>query len=340
MRQSITECFLILAPNKYNISLWFWELPKFPPEWEFAFEFFDEIWAASKYTAESIATVSPVPVVTIPLCLELPNVSLTRDDLNLPKDQFIFLFIFDFGSSFQRKNPFAAIQAFKQAFGHIDRDVTLVIKFANAHHYPQHREELNNLVADLPNVILIEGHIPKAEVYGLIANCDCYVSLHRAEGFGLTMAEAMYYGKPVIATAYSSNLDFMNVGNSFLVSYDLIETTEDYGAYPKGSIWADADVDHAAYLMRYVYDNYQESKQVGEKAARDIKTSLSPQTVGKKIKNRLEYIMTQKSRLHRGTRGSQQLLELQTERDWWSSQSNAWRQTAQKIKQELVRSRT
>jgi len=99
--------------DKYNIGFWFWELPKFPAEWEFAFDWFDEIWTASRYTLESIATASPIPIIKIPLCIDISQPSLTRKDLGLPEDKFIFMFIFDFGSSFERKNCLATVQAFQ-----------------------------------------------------------------------------------------------------------------------------------------------------------------------------------------------------------------------------------
>jgi hypothetical protein len=110
------------------------------------------------------------------------------------------------------------------------------------------------------------------------------------EGFGLTIAEAMFYEKPVIATAYSGNTDFMNVNNSFPVKYSLTSLTEDYAHYKKGNIWAEPDVDHAAYLMQYVFNNDEEAKQIGKKASEQIKLLLNPKIIGQKIKNRLQYI--------------------------------------------------
>ena len=321
--------------DRYNIGFWFWELPKFPPEWESAFEFFDEIWTASKYTAEAIAEVSPVPVIKIPLCLELPKISLTRANLELPKNKFIFLYLFDFVSSFERKNAFAAVEAFKQAFDQSNEDVLLVLKFSNADANPHRREQLNALVEGWSSIHFIEGHLKREEVYALMKNCDCYVSLHRAEGFGLTMAEAMFYSKPVIATAYSSNLDFMNVSNSFLVKYELVATTEDYGAYPKGSIWAEPEVEHAAYLMKYVYENYREAQQVGARGAEDIRLLLGPQAVGTQIKSRLECIMKRLSHSDHSPRLNQRMLELKTEIEGWESQASAWKLTAEQISREI-----
>lgn len=306
--------------ERYNIGFWAWELLTFPDFWLGAFDVFDEVWTPSSYTAEAIAAVSPIPVIKVPHSIDLPPNTLDRTALELPTNKFIFLFAFDIGSGFERKNPLAVIEAFKQAFGKSNRDVCLVLKFRSHPLLQHHREQLLAAAEDWPSIQFIEGHLTKEEMNGLIYNCDCYVSLHRAEGFGLTMADAMYCGKPVIATAYSANIEFMNVGNSFLVNYDLVATDEPYGLYPKGSIWAQPDVDRAAALMQYVFDNQREAQQVGARAAAEIRSSLSPQTVGKKIRNRLEYI----------TRTIE-------DKHWYESQADAWKQAAQQAQMELNR---
>ncbi|MEG3843314.1 glycosyltransferase [Microcoleus sp. herbarium14] len=275
--------------NKYNIGFWAWELPEFPPEWQPAFNHFHEIWTYSNHCAEAISAVSPIPVIKIMPSIALPASSLNREALDLPKYKFIFLFVFDFSSRIERKNPLAGIQAFKQAFGEDDR-VLLIVKSSNSNNFPEAQASLNSAIENNSNIKHQDGYLSKDEINGLLYNCDCYVSLHRCEGFGLTMAEAMFYGKPVIATGYSSNTEFMNVGNSFLVKYNLIPIEQDCGPYKKGNVWAAADVEHAANLMRYVFNNYREAQQIGAIAAEEIKTLLNPQFTGDKIRKRLEYI--------------------------------------------------
>ncbi|MEP6515483.1 glycosyltransferase [Microcoleus vaginatus] len=275
--------------KKYNIGFWAWELPAFPPEWQPAFNHFHEIWTYSNYCAEAIAAVAPIPVIKIMPSIALPAPSLNREALNLPKNKFIFLFVFDFSSRIERKNTLATIQAFKQAFGE-DNSVLLVIKSSNSNKFSAEQASLNSAIANNSNIKHLDGYLSKNKLNGLLYNCDCYVSLHRCEGFGLTMAEAMFYGKPVIATGYSSNTEFMNVGNSYLVKYKLIPIEKDCGPYKKGNVWAEPDVEHAADLMRHVFNNYREAQQVGRIAADEIKTLLNPPTVGRKIQNRLEYI--------------------------------------------------
>ncbi len=277
-------------PRRYNIGFWAWELPKFPPEWMSAFKPFNEIWTYSNYCVESIAKVSPVPVIKMMPSIDLPIPTLGREALNLPPDKFIFLFIFDFFSNIERKNPIATVRAFKQAFGENNPDVLLVIKCSNSQRFPGDRARLIEAIANSPSIKLIDGYLSKEKINALLYNCDCYVSLHRAEGFGLTMSEAMYYGKPVIATGYSSNIEFMNLGNSFLVDYETVEIAGNYGPYKRGDIWANPSIEHCAKLMQYVFNNYQKAREVGARAARDLKTLLSPAARGKEIKKRLEYI--------------------------------------------------
>lgn len=304
--------------DRYNIGFWIWELTVFPDFFMGAFERFDEIWTYSNYTAETISNVSPLPVVKLPPSIDLPANSLGREALGLPKEKFIFLFMFDMGSGFERKNPLATIEAFKKAFGKSNEDVLLIIKFRPHPAYQSQYEQLKAMADGWSSIQFIEGHLSKEEVYGLVDNCNCYVSLHRAEGFGLTMAEAMYYGKPVIATAYSSNTDFMNVGNSFLVKYDLVATTEAYGLYPKGSIWAEPDIDHAGSLMQYVFLNYSQAQAVGARGSQEIKSLFNPLVIGQKIKHRLEYIA--------------RTIE---ERDKYECQALAWKQAALQFQKEL-----
>jgi glycosyltransferase involved in cell wall biosynthesis len=317
--------------NRYNIGFWAWELPTFPPELQFGFDYFDEIWTVSNHSVEAISAVSPIPVIKILPSLALPRVSLGREALSLPKDKFIFLFMFDSLSTFERKNPQAVVEAFIQAFGHSNSDVCLVIKYSNSQHYPRQRDEFKALAAQYPSVRLIEGHLMKDEVNALVYNCDCYVSLHRAEGFGLTLAEAMYWGKPAVATAYSSNIEFMNVGNSFLVKYDLVTISEDIGPYKKGNVWAEPDIDHAAALMHYIFHNYKQAKLVGARAARETQFLLNPQSIGNKIRDRLELIIASKMRCQDN---------LRRERDWLECQSHAWKNTAQDLLFHLKKAET
>ena len=175
-----------------------------------AFDFVDEVWAATDFVAAAIRAARLKPVFTVPLPIaarrNLPNV--TRSTLGLP-ERFTFLLVFDFLSIFERKNPLGLIRAFTQAFS-ADEGPVLVLKSINGDRRLNELERLRAEIADRPDIIVTDGYCSPEEKNALISLCDCYVSLHRSEGLGLTMAEAMSLGKPVIATGYSGNLHFMN----------------------------------------------------------------------------------------------------------------------------------
>jgi FkbM family methyltransferase len=281
--------------DRYNLTHWVWELSEFPKEWHASFQYVDEVWVPSNFVLDAVSRASPLPVVRIPYAIT-DNILIRlwdRSHFGLPEDKFIFLFLFDFLSFPERKNLFGLINAFKKAFRPQD-DTLLVLKCA--HSSPKLLEEVG-LSPTVPhemqeackgaNIKVIDSVLSREEVNTLLHLCDCYVSLHRSEGFGLTMAEAMVMEKPVIATGYSSNLDFMTSANSFLVKHNLIELERDFGPYPKGAVWADPDLDHAAELMRFVYNNRTIARLVGQKGRQDILRDFHPRVVGEMIKERL-----------------------------------------------------
>jgi glycosyltransferase involved in cell wall biosynthesis len=275
--------------DKYNVGYWMWELPELPPALHASFAYLDEVWVGSGYCLETIARAAPVPVVKVPLALSLDAVaapSAGRRAFGLPEGVFLFLFMFDAHSTLARKNPAGVIQAFRRAFKDTE-DVGLVVKLGRG--TPRIRRLLQDEAGDA-RVVVIDRVLERPAVTALVQAIDCYVSLHRSEGFGLTMAEAMALGKPVVATGYSANTDFMTPANSLLVRYDLVELQEDHPPYPKGGTWAEPDLDHAAELLRWVHENREAARRLGERAARDVRDYLAPAAVGRLIAGRLEVI--------------------------------------------------
>jgi glycosyltransferase involved in cell wall biosynthesis len=301
----------------YNIGYWFWELADFPRKWESSFQYFDELWAGSEFGVAALSRVSPVPVIRIPLSVTelVPLRSWDRADFDLPLDAFIFLFIFDCHSVVERKNPLGLIDAFKRAFSP-EENVMLVLKSARSS--PEEREVMAK-AAKGARVQIMDTLLSRDELIGLLHLSDCYVSLHRSEGFGYTLAEAMSLGKPVIATGYSGNMDFMNATNSFLVNYQLVELQRDHDPYEKGCVWAEPNLDHAAELMRFVYQNRKTAAAIGRKARTHILEQLNPNGVGQLIRDRLMTLMnkTKPSRrdlFRRCWRGASRCLRLKVVR--------------------------
>ncbi|WP_379966129.1 glycosyltransferase [Epilithonimonas sp. UC225_85] len=276
--------------GKYNIAFWAWELENFPEESKVFFSLFNEIWVPSNFCAEAISKISPIPVIKIMHSIEIENISYGRKDFDLPEDKFIFMTMFDYYSSIKRKNPIATIDAYEKSFGKNNPDVLLLIKTSISKEFPNDKKLLTDRIGDNKSIIVIEEILERDKLYGLMNCCDCFVSLHRSEGFGLTMAEAMYLGKPVIATAYSANNEFMNINNSFPVKYKLVKTGDQYYFSTEKDIWADADIQHAAEQMSLVYNKEEIAAHIALQGQNDVKKFLSPELMGEKIKQRLDLI--------------------------------------------------
>jgi glycosyltransferase involved in cell wall biosynthesis len=264
LAQFATDVGIDFFANRYSIGVWFWETNVFRAEDRAAARLLDEIWVASDYVRHAIAPEVDIPVHVVPVPVEPPpGPFLSKSELDLP-DAFTFLFLFDFVSA-ERKNPTMVVEAFTRAFAP-GEGPTLVLKSINGRERKRDRlEELLALAEGRDDVVVRDGYVPPAERDSYVAACDCYVSLHRSEGFGLTLTEAMACGKPVIATGYSGNLDFMSQDTSYLVPYRLVEIPDEWWAYVEHAQWAEPDVSAAADLMRLVYENQSDACERGER---------------------------------------------------------------------------
>jgi glycosyltransferase involved in cell wall biosynthesis/SAM-dependent methyltransferase len=277
-----------LFHERYTIGVWWWEASVFPERWSSSFDYVDELWAGSTFVADALTAVSPVPVVHMPLPVTLPPiVPPRREDVGLP-DGFVFLFVYDFSSVLARKNPLGLLEAFLRAFPDPAEGAQLVLKSINAEHHPNEHDMVRLAAKGHPHVHLLDFYVSPEEKNGMIAAADCYASLHRSEGFGITMAEAMLLGKPVVATGYSGNVDFMRPENSYLVDHELVPIGPGNDPYPAEAEWAEPDLDHAATLLRQVFDDQDEARRRGEVAAADIRRSHSAQVSGQAMQSRLE----------------------------------------------------
>jgi glycosyltransferase involved in cell wall biosynthesis len=272
--------------GRYTIGLWWWEVDRFPERWVDSFEHVDELWAASDHVADALSPISPVPVVKVPLPVSLPEIErIPRERLGLPEG-FLYLFAFDHLSVFERKNPIGLIEAFKRAFAP-GEGAALAIKCLNHDQRPDEHARLLAAAAGHPGVHIVDRHLPRAEKDAMIAACDCYASLHRSEGFGITMAEAMLLGKPVVATGYSGNLEFMTPDNSFLVDHVLVEVGEGNEPYPAEAHWADPDLDDAALKLRAVFDGREAALARAARGMVEVRERHSPEAAGKTMAARL-----------------------------------------------------
>jgi glycosyltransferase involved in cell wall biosynthesis len=275
-------------PDIYRIAVWYWELENAPPEWARHAALLNEVWAPTTFIHRALSRIMPVPVVPM-LPGMLPPVApdnMPRAHFGLDPLKFLFLFLFDMNSVMERKNPLATVAAYRQAFGS-SRDVQLAIKVSRGDADPESFARLQQ-ACDEAGCVLIDCVLSREESYGLLNTCDAYVSLHRSEGFGLTMAEAMFFGKPVVATGYSGNLDFMSADNSLLIPYEMTPLTLDHAVYRKGSLWADPSVPAAAAAMRRLVEQPALARALGERARRDVAETLSLEAYGRRMRARLK----------------------------------------------------
>jgi glycosyltransferase involved in cell wall biosynthesis len=255
--------------NGHLVGVWAWEVDVLPDWMGRAGSLVDEIWTYSAHAAHAIRAATDTPVHVVPPPILRPDSRpLSRAELGLPEG-FVFLFAFDFASVFERKNPLAVIDAFGRAFAERE-DVHLVIKTIGGDQHTGDLQRLRTVVGARANVHVRDGYVTREEHQALVAACDAFVSLHRAEGYGLHLAEAMAHAKPVIATGYSGNLEFMDDTNSRLVPFALVPVPDGCEPYPAGARWAEPDVDAAASAMREVVDDPAVARTLGERAAADI----------------------------------------------------------------------
>jgi glycosyltransferase involved in cell wall biosynthesis len=248
-----------LFDDRYNIGWWPWELPVWPKAWHDAYYLVDEIWAATTYTADAYRKSAPMPVRNIPLAVSLKSNdadtthSLGREHFGLPKDTYLFYFAFDFNSTLERKNPWACLRAFQLAFPSTQTKVGLVIKVMHTSPNDTNWCRLQAEIMSDPRIILINKSLRRSELLALYGACDCYVSLHRAEGFGRGAAEAMLLGQDIIVSDYSGTRDFAKGPKVHPVKGIRIRIKRgDYPGATGREFWFDANVADAAQKMASV----------------------------------------------------------------------------------------
>lgn len=283
--------------GRYNVGYWLWELDRFPTaQWPAAFAPFHEVWTASTFCLDALSAVAPVPVRRVPLPVPDPGSSRhDRAHFDLPDDAFVVFFMFNYLSWFERKNPLAAVEAFRRAFAD-DPGAVLYLKTSQGESVPGARDRVRAAVADLGNVRLVEEYLDRDEIDSLTDLCDVYVSLHRSEGFGLTVAEAMVRSRPVVATDYSGTTDFVDGTVGRPIAWSPVGLDADAGPYPAGAVWAEPDTEAAAAALRELREDPATAARLGRAARQRVLDRLGVETIGGTVRDLFDRIVTATNR--------------------------------------------
>jgi glycosyltransferase involved in cell wall biosynthesis len=290
--------FSDLTQDGYTIGYWAWELPAVAAEHLGQVERVHDIWVPSAFTAQAFAAGAQraAQVVPHPVCVERPNAGDLAVDI--PSRAFVVLFTFSVMSSFARKNPLAVVDAFRAAFGTSKPDgPLLVVKAHCGEDYPDAMRTLRRAVASVGG-LLIEDNFTRAQMLALLDRANCYISLHRSEAFGLGMAESMWLAKPVVATGYSGNVEYMNYLNSWLVDFTLREITVDdhkhqprlQTLYPAGQFWAEPSGEDAAAQLTRVYEHPEEARERSLVGAISVQQHFSAERIGARVRRLLAQV--------------------------------------------------
>lgn len=266
-----------LVRGRRIVGYWAWELERAPSGWEMGARHVHEAWAPSRFTAAAVEPLLPGRVRVVPHFVGAQTVAADRRRFAIPPDAMVTLASFNLASSFVRKNPVATIRAFQTAFGErVDR--VLILKAGNPDHFPDDFARLSALTDHVPNIRIMTETLTHEDTLRLTASADIILSLHRSEGFGLVLAEAMALGKPVVATGWSGNMDFMDEHSAALVPFELVPVSDARGVYDvPGAVWAEADIGVAARQLRRLADNPAERAALGARGREAIsRLDLSP----------------------------------------------------------------
>ncbi|MFZ4931898.1 glycosyltransferase [Chryseobacterium sp. Mn2064] len=274
----------------YNIIYWAWEFPEVSEKVVQILGVFDELWVPSDFCVNIFTQYTGIPVIRFshPIQKLADSKDFSREPYGISENARIYFTIFDSLSTTIRKNPEATIDAFTNVFKE-DNNNVLIVKTHNLEKSKDAQKALEKY-KDIPNVIIINEHFSKEKLHSLIQQSDVLISLHGSEGFGLTMAEAMAYGKIVVGTGYSGNLDFMNVNNSFLIQYDFIKTSNTKGLIEEGLTLAKPRLQDAIEKLQYIKDHFESLNAIRESARLQIENNFSIQYIGELFKTRLGFI--------------------------------------------------
>jgi glycosyltransferase involved in cell wall biosynthesis len=280
--------------NSYNIFRTYWELPAAPREWSPFLEQVDEIWVPTDFVRSAFRTIYDGPITIVPPCVEVVGGNdYGRKHFGMDQDRFYFLFSFDYYSSPARKNPLGVLRAFQEAFPNRDENAGLVIKSTSARdQHPRIKETLAKAAAEDPRILILDRVMSRNQVLSLIRQSDCYVSLHRSEGFGLGMTEAMSFGNIVIGTDFSGSTDFLSEQTGFPVGYTLRALRHDEYPYFNGQNWAEPNHSEAVEAMRCAFDDQLERRRRSAAGKAFVQSRYGRENVGRIAEARLNQILS------------------------------------------------
>ena len=278
--------------EKYNVGYWAWELSKCPDEWQIPIRMVDEIWAPSKFIQDAFSESKSTKVRLMPLCVEIPQFEkMKRSTFSLNDDVFYFYFAFDAFSYMERKNPAAIIDAFTMAFPKGSEPVGLVFKIMNGKDNIRGWRSFCEKAKKDRRIKIINETLDREVLLSLFDCCDCFISLHRSEGFGRGLAEAMLLKKPVICTGYSGNMDFTDDATAYIVEYSLVKVLEGQYPFSKNQFWAEPSVANAAEKMKLVFSDEMLRQQKVISAYSKIKKDFSRERIGSLYRARIQEIL-------------------------------------------------
>jgi len=287
----------------YNIGYFFWELSTPASSQHLALDLLDEVWVATEYGVTIYQPALDKPVRNVGMAvepIEVPSREEARayvcDRLPVGPDTFVYLAAFDSFSFLERKNPHGMVDAFREAFGP-DEDVLLVLKTHNRdfvldRHQTMVWERIVEIASSDPRIVLLNETLKYPDLIKLKVGSDCFVSLHRSEGWGFGLIEAMAVGLPVVATGYSGNLDFTLADNSWLVDYDLVEPrANEYLFVERGQVWAAPKLESAVEQLRAVRADRAERERRVAAARAHVAENFSLDARAAVYRARIEEIM-------------------------------------------------
>jgi glycosyltransferase involved in cell wall biosynthesis len=289
VRAGTSQVAAVIRHRQPFVGYWAWEtVDGIPDAWKRFFGQVSEIWVPSGFVANAVAPFVPCPVICMPHPIGDQTIKNFDALARVNRKGMYFLSIFDGLSGFSRKNPIGVIEAWRIAFPKSVHDISLIIKTKNLN--SQQLEYLRSRLSGRNDVFIFQGDLPAAALAGLISGARGYVSLHRSEGFGLTMAEAMSHGVATIGTSYSGNLEFMNSDNSALVDFKMTALQSDEGYYKKGTRWADPDPGHAAMWFKKLAGDPEFATELGNRGKVSIFDQLNLQIIGRRMLDRIHLL--------------------------------------------------